>query len=431
MIQYGPKMNNRLLYPSGLRKAPLLTINKRFLVIILAGALFATFSSPQIAFFGRGLRLSLPLFVLLFATTDKTKILTRHLKSQTGPLLCGVAFIGISLLRYFFDPNPDLLHNYVVSGSTCIVLWICILIIKYIFSDTLEHVRWISLIVLGISLGLGIPLLIREPGIAKLTMEADTNIASAAISLVFPQGVANYSWYTAAAFAWPVMASWLYKCRQTRIRKLLGWGALFAVSIAILLSTFTAAILLLLLGIVGWLFFVFINNKNPRLRVVVIIIVVIFGVSFSSLYLFGSKYKPTSSAVEKATQFLSGLWQTHSLLKADPTIRTALFIETMKTFVKNPIFGAWGLSTDNFAGGHSSWADTLALQGLFGILLWFGFLSPSLRRGKHQFSVSEGNAGGTLSWILLLAGGILNPTFFGELGLLLLWLFDLKDIGNS
>ncbi len=147
-----------------------------------------------------------------------------------------------------------------VSASVCVGLWISILIIKNYFPETLEHVRWISLIVFGISLGLGIPLLIREPSVARLTM-GNANESYYA-SVFFPQGVANYSWYTPAAIAWPVIANWLYRSQQSFIRKILGWGALVAVSIAILLSTFTMAIVLLIIGIISWFFLVFIMRNS-------------------------------------------------------------------------------------------------------------------------------------------------------------------------
>jgi hypothetical protein len=95
----------------------------------------------------------------------------------------------------------------------------------------------------------------------------------------------------------------------------------------------------------------------------------------------------------------------------------------MDTFLKHPLFGAWGLEPNFYIGGHSSWADTLGSQGLFGLLLWIAFISPALRRGKKPFSIDEGTAGGTLSWILLAVGGVLNPTFHSSIGLILLWLF--------
>jgi hypothetical protein len=419
-----------MVYPYKLERATGIT-KVQFIVIVFSLILFTSFLSPQIALLGRGLRLSLPVFVLLFiaAIIFKPGTTKRQLRLQIKPLLFGIAFVSTGLLHYLLDPNSTFIQNYLESGMICIGLWISVMIIKNIFHETLESIRWFCLIIFGISLGLGIPLLINMPGVARLTMgnpEASINIA-----LYFPSGVANYGWYTPAAIAWPVIANWLYNSRQRLAKKILGWAALITVSIAVILSTFTMALVLLLAGVLGWFFFVLINSKNLRSRTVAIIILVIFGVSFTSLRLFGSEYGPTSFAVGKATRIFTVFWETNNFVASDPTVRTDLFIETMKTFEENPIFGAWGLSADDFSGGHSSWADTLALFGLFGLFLWFGFLSRSLRRRKHPFSVSEGNAGGTLSWILFLVGGILNPIFYGSLGLLLLWLFDINDLGNS
>ncbi|MEM4360242.1 MAG: glycosyltransferase [Candidatus Bilamarchaeaceae archaeon] len=90
----------------------------------------------------------------------------------------------------------------------------------------------------------------------------------------------------------------------------------------------------------------------------------------------------------------------------------------------NYVFGGWGLDPNFYIGGHSSWANTLGAQGLLGLILWLGFLVPSLRRGNQALSVDQGASGGTLSWVLFALGGILNPTFHSIIGLILIWLFD-------
>jgi hypothetical protein len=335
-------------------------------------------------------------------------------------------FVVTGAIRNFMDPNSSLFVNYVITSLVCICLWVSVMIIKHVFHSILDDIRWLSLIIFGISLGVSIPILIRDPGIARYTMGNENE--SMFISMYFPKGIANYTWYTSVAFAWPVVANWLYKCKQSSFRKVTGWGALFLLSISVILSTFTMALVLLILGIVSWLLLLFFTSKRLRSRLIALLIMLIFLFTASSFYLFGKDFAPTAFAVTKATTIFDNLIKTKSMLDSDPTIRTELFLMTIRTFEKHPIFGAWGIDADKFSGGHSSWADTLALHGLLGIFLWFGFLLPSLRRGKFKLSVYEGNAGGTLSWMLWAFGGILNPVFFLGLGLILLWLFDLKDV---
>lgn len=420
-------MSAKLLYSDRPQKTIQITINQ-VIVFILAEILFASFLSPQIGVFGRGLWLSLPCFGLLciIVFLSRAKLLVWQITRKIVPLLCALGFLGMGLIRYSIDPNSEYLQKYVVGGAICFGLWFSVIMVKNVFAEILDQIRWISLIIFGVSLGLGIPLLLAQPGVARLTMG---NINEAYyINIFFPQGVTNYNWYTPAAFAWPVMANWLYRSRLGWIKKALGWGALLALSIAIILSTFTMAMIILLVGFLAWLFFMALSSKNlVTLSVIMIALVLIF-VGFSSLYIMGRDFAPTAFAVDKATKLFTGLVETSSMIDSDPTIRTVLFVETMQTFVQSPVLGAWAVLPDGFAGGHSSWADTLALQGIVGLLLWLGFLSPAWL-GRGSLLSGRGNLGGTLSWILWAIGGTLNPTFYSGLGLMLLWLFDDQGAG--
>jgi len=392
------------------------------LVALLASALFASFISPQISLFGRGLRLSLPLFALLGSVILVVRPRTiKYLSIYSGSIAAGLLYMATGTLRYLFDPLPTFFQNFVLSAAVCLMLWMAILMIRNGFPEAVETIRWLTLIVLGVSLGMGVPLLLEQPGVARLTM--GNPMADVYAAALYPRGVANYSWYTVVGFAFPAMANWLYKSSRSVFWKLIGWGCLLAAAIATLFSTFTMAATLLIGGELSWLMILAVTSKRKMLRLIGIIIILVFLISFPTLYLWGSEFEATQFVVNKATRLIEGTL-TEGALEADETGRTQMFVDTMATFLKHPLFGAWGLEPNFYIGGHSSWADTLGSQGLFGLLLWIGFISPALRRGKKPFSIDEGTAGGTLSWILLAVGGVLNPTFHSSIGLILLWLFD-------
>jgi hypothetical protein len=400
---------------------------QKWLIIIIASISFAIFISPQLAFLGHGLRTFLPLFFAFMGITFLWKgVSVFHLLGAHAlPIIAGLTFAITSFMRYLLEPNPNVLQSQVINAIVCIALWVMIIILRVNFPEAIEPVRFISLIFLGVSLGMGIPLLIESPGISRLTM--GNPMADVYAAQFFPKGIANYSWYTPVAFAFPVLANWLYKSSLNRLARMLGWVLLLAAAAATLFSTFMMAMVLLIMGVLGWLFIVVLKGKKGSIRVIAMLLLFFILIVFPTIYFYSSTFGPTKYSLQKANNFFSGLFDV-GFVDADETGRTVMFIDTMKTFFNYPLFGAWGLAGKYyFIGWHSSWADMLALQGLFGMILWLVFLSPSWKR-KHPWSVEKGVAGGTLSWLLLSFGGILNPTLNSSLGLLLLWLYDGRDI---
>lgn len=391
-----------------------------FAVVLLAAGLFSTFLSPQMAMAGRGLRTAVPLFLLFFglAVFFRPGIISRPLPHFPA-IASGLAFIGAGVVRQILDPQPDYLHRLVVSPATCVALWLAILLLREEFPGSVEAVRWACLAILGLSLGMGIPLLIREPGIARMTMgNPEAGLFAARL---FPRGVTNYSWYTPAAIAFPVIANWLFARRRGRTGRMIGWGLLLASSAAVLLSTFTMAAILLAVGLLFWLALLLIKERKGRTAAAIVLAAIV--ILLPTLLILGRQVGGTAFIINKATDLAQGILR-EGILAGDSTGRTRMFAETMRTFGRNPVFGSWGLESGAFVGGHSSWADTLALQGLPVMALWLAFLSPSWRRRRPVLSAAQGTAGGTMSWVLLAAGGVLNNTLTSEIGLILIWLFD-------
>ncbi|MEM4360237.1 MAG: hypothetical protein QXT45_06875 [Candidatus Bilamarchaeaceae archaeon] len=393
-----------------------------FFMVILATSLFASFISPQISLFGRGLRLSLPLFMILSVFVYLTRPNAfQVLRNYRTSIALGLIYVITGTMHHIFDPQVNIFHNLVVSAAICIMVWMTVLLVRKGFPEAVEPIRWLVLITLGVSLGMGIPLLLAEPGIARLTMGNPMEDIYAAE--FYPRGVANYSWYTFVAITFPVISNWLYNTSLCLWLKIIGWACLLAASAATVFSTFTMASVLLVFGALGWLGLVAFTTKGSTSRWVASVLFLTALVGLPTLVVIGSEFEATRFAVFKAKRLFEGALAV-GMLEADETGRTQMFVDTIKSFLRNPFFGGWGLDPNFYIGGHSSWADTLGTQGVFGLFLWMGFLFPSLRRGKKPFSVKTGTAGGTLSWILLFAGGVLNPTFSSAIGLGLLWLFD-------
>lgn len=393
------------------------------LIAGLSGILFATFLSPQFGLLGRGLKLSIPLFVLLLgvAVLLNGREVTRQLGRRVKPLLLGTMFAGTGALRFLVAPDPSLLQNQVLAGVVCIIVWLAVVVVRQVFPESCETARWLALVTLGVSLGMGLPLLLREPGIARLTM--GNPMAERYAANLFPRGVANYSWYTPVACAWPVIADWLHNGRQQPLVKVVGWSLLSAASAATLLSTFTMAAVWLTLGTLLWLFLVAMTGSSALWRLIAIGALVFLLVSCGTLRRELSRFSGTALVADKFTRLIERTFAV-GVVEGDETGRARMLVRTIETFLNHPLFGAWGIDSSFYVGGHSSWADTLALHGLFGTSLWLGFLAPSWRRRNAPLSSRRGTAGGTLSWALLAVGGVVNPTLNSPIALLLIWLFD-------
>jgi len=394
------------------------------LLIALVSLLFATFISPQVSLWGHGLRTALPLFILFggLVLLWRGKVVLWQLERHALPIIAGLVFAGTSSVRYLFEPSPTVLQSQGFSAIVCVALWITMIVLRTSFPEALEPIRWLGLLTLGISLGMGIPLLLQQPGIGRLTM--GNPMADVYAAELYPKGVTNYSWYTPLSIAFPALANWLLNNSARPLMKMLGWGLLLAAVLAIILSTFTMAMVLVVAGAAAWLVLAALTARKRAARALAVIVLIVSVLAFPALYLLGSTFEATEFQVQKATRLFTGITEI-GLLDVDETGRTVMFVNTMHTFLKYPLFGAWGLAgKPYYVGGHSSWADMLAWQGLFGMALWLVFLSPSWKRGRHPWSVEEGMAGGTLSWMLLGVGGILNPTLNSSIGLLLIWLYD-------
>lgn len=394
----------------------------RWPIVLLAAGLYSTFLSPQISILGRGLRSTLPLLVIftlgcaILAPAAKPKM-----TSLVGTSLLGAVFVGLGLIRNSIDSDVILLENHVMSPAVCVVLWMTVVVLRRWFPEATGGVRWLALATLGISLGLGIPKLLEEPGIARLTMSEST--AGSVVRSLHLDGVANYSWYTPVACTWPVIANWLINLKRPIWIKVLGWLLLSAAAAAVVLSTFTMAIVWLVAGIAATFLLVALGARNPVFRIVATLVIVAVLVASPQLYDLSLSLESTEFSALKAARLITGSLE-QGFVAGDETGRGQMLVDTLKAFPDNPILGAWGFERYFYIGGHSSWADTLALQGIVGASLWLLFLSYSWKKRRMPFSMQLGVAGGTLSWILLCVGGIFNPTLFSQAALVLIWLFD-------
>jgi hypothetical protein len=394
-------------------------IAAKWIVIFIGGIFFASIISPQLSVLADDLRFRIPTYLILcvFIILIRRDRILFQIRDFILPGIFILIFIATGELRQLFDPNDAFLGNYILSALFILRLWVAVFLIRKVFPESIEGIRWVILIALGISFGAGIPTLFQIPQIARQTM-----IAAQFAPPLFMKGVGSYTFYLPVGFAFPAIATWLYNTKQGWLMKLAGWGALITASVAVLFSTFTMAIVMLLLGALTWLFFVIISAKGKLIRFISAAILIVVAIAFPTIYLIGQNINATSFSTEKVVRIITNSLSS-GFIQGDDTGRVLRIVDTLPTIINHPIFGAWGFGGNYYIGQHSSWVDTYAVFGIF-IFLYLGFLFPYLKRGPKPLSVSRGTAGGTISWILWAAGGVLDPTFFIQNGFVLLWLFD-------
>ena len=350
------------------------TGKRSWVTIILMVLLFASIISPQLSNLGRGLKLSLPLFFILIILmlNKKEKIFLRLLEKEKKYIFVGFIFVTNGLIRYLLDPVDTISQNYVISSSIIVMLWIAIVFLRAQSPKTIETIRWVTLLAISVSVGLGIPLLYNQPGVARLTM--GNPLERTYIAIYYPKGIAEYSLYTAIAIAWPAIANWLLNYKPRLILfKWIGWTSLAALMIAVLFSTFSMALLLLLVGIVMWLLVLIFKGKSKKNALIAFLFLLLLAYLFPRLYSLGE----STAATEYSTNKISKLITTtinEGFLAGDETGRVQMLVDTLPTILDYPLFGAWGFDKNMYFGGtvHGGifWPCLGFLAWLYGFIFY-------------------------------------------------------------
>ena len=178
-------------------------------------------------------------------------------------------------------------------------------------------------------------------------------------------------------------------------------------SIFLVRAQFMTAIILALLGFVFVMFYK--NKRLFRFLIGVGFAFVVFVLVLPSIIDFldnNRKYNDISYRLGEIQSVISGNEQD----AVDIGSRQNLSMLSLETFLRNPIFGVNHRLTDDQhviqqgVGNHASWPDSLALYGLFALLLFY-FLFDSLKRQKNDM-------GSTLTMVLFIVLGFFNPLLF-------------------
>lgn len=269
------------------------------------------------------------------------------------------------------------------------------------------------LVILGIQAYISLPTLFFENGISRDLMDRDT---SAILEKVFyaKRGVGDFHLYTGLAILTPALLG-IVLFESWRYRIILGFF-LIGILGSIILSTFSAAVFLALLGtviLVGGILW------SRGFIGMIMLYAVVMGVLAVSLTLL-SELQQVDRVSSKLERLFEGV-STAGIVDGDETGRGYLASISLDTFLAEPTFGVGSVSMGKNSpllyvkvGGHSSWIDQLAEYGIFGFGPFLVFIFLLIRQAIWGWRRSRKitDAGVCISAFSFAILGFVNPAVF-------------------
>lgn len=364
--------------------------------------------SPQISQLGHGLFTTLPALgfagiSILHSSPYAFRIAIRRFK--TTYFFGGLYLLQAGMRFALLDGSITFWQNYFVGPLLTLVILLLVAAFSEFGSKALEQLRRWIFFGWCFSLALGLPALVNNAGVSRLTMGSENASANALIWA--PQGVGQFTVYTSFSIcAGPLLLVVL------RLRGIMSWLAFILLvlgSMSVIYSTFTMAVVILLISLIcGFIFWIINSRGANRLQPIIIT-----GCLFLFVTVIGSQIF-TTPQINFVTTKLQNLYEgvtSEGLSKGDETGRGEWFTEELNTFNQEPFLGFIPGVTGISGHGHSSLSDSLVLFGLFGASFWLITVWSLLRKSLKEMANKLDKGIIIVAWITLCLSGILNPTW--------------------
>lgn len=381
-----------------------------FVAIVALILAVLSFVSPQIGVLGRGLRTTLPALAISFIAISimYPSAFFSSISRYKLVLLFSFLFLVQAAFRFMHEDRVAEVswHTFFKGPALALIILVWIGAFSELGERAVRRFRSWFLFCWCTSLALGVPVLIKHLGVARLTMgniKANQNAAIWA-----PYGVGEYSVYSSMA----ICLAPLYTLAVMQRNIIVRWVSLILICLAgmsVIISTFAMASILITLSFAGVLLIGIKASRGfSRLLRIVVIGFIIFMAPL--LYFQAKQFPQTEFLVSKLERIHKGVTK-KGLEKGDSTSRGRLFLADMEGFMESPIVGYIPGIMGNRDHGHSSLANSLTLFGLFGTALW-GFVMYWLYQDGKRHAGSQMEVYGVrIAWIVLILGGIPNPTW--------------------
>lgn len=281
-------------------------------------------------------------------------------------------------------------------------------------------------LVLGLQALVSIPTLFSEGGIARDLMEVNTdNVIGGGLGMTMVdlggyalRGVGDFNLYSSLGVLFPLMLGQVWG-RSSGARWLI-LGALVCILVSVALSTFTASVGVLILGVIALLLLMQVDGKVSGVITAgggMLVFLVVWIAVADSLH----DIAQLQFVTDKIFRLLEGVSQA-GLVEGDETMRGYLATLSLDTFAQFPLFGVGpvtmaltgGLYRD--VGGHCSWLDQLAEYGVvgFGPLVLFFFISSVGMLKRYLRTRKPEDAASVCMMFSAIIFGFGNPFVFIE-----------------
>lgn len=384
---------------------------------ILAICFVASLVSPFLSYIGRGLTVTWSIFLiwLLLFTIENRISLSLYLSVFKKRRYALTMFL-LWLFVVFF--NASLERGYTGWNHFLLTITLGMIIFMQVVYSSLKPeafksiIFW-TIILLGIEALRSLPMLFNNPGIARILMEIPDDIF---LYDAYIAGTGDYNLYTANAIVLPCLIA--IALDFNGIKRIILFTSCVFIGLAIFLSTFTAAVSMMVFGIFTLAVLSYGMSLKKFLKGLISVVLVIL--MFAMLYSFLGDTEQVNKVIEKNIRLYEGI-STYGLLWGDETTRSQLFVISLDTFLANPLWGIGPCTTANnpdlytYVGGHSSWIDQLAEYGILGFGTFIAFaMAVTMRVTRHLFQYRNSLVikGAIISGSLYFIGGIVNPVIF-------------------
>ena len=384
---------------------------------VLAICFMATLVSPLIGMKLRGLRGTWIFFLLwIFLFTIENRVsLSLYLstfRKRNFVILMFVLWFLVVLL------NAVLERGYTGWTHVMHTMTLGMIIFMQITYAALKQkafrtiVFW-TIILIGLEAARSLPTLFYNPGIARYLMDdPDPNQLYMAILA----GVGTYNLYTSNAIIMPFFIAAVLNFRG--IKRIILFLSILFIGLAVLLSTFTGAVSIMVLGILSLVLLTHMKSLKKILIGIASIILIIC--VFIYLFPLLNDIPQVNRVVSKVFRLYEGVSES-GLLRGDETTRAYLFTISLDTFLNNLLLGIGPCTTVpnpglyTYVGGHSSWMDQLAEYGILGFGFFIAFAAAVTRRVTRYMFHHKHNLifiAAFITIILYFIGGLVNPVLF-------------------
>lgn len=385
--------------------------------IVLAVLFFVSILSPQINYFGRGARTSVVLFGLWCVATGGLSVLFRRCCSE---LTLMVIFLVVLTLNWRLRPGQVGAGSMSFFGSLYVMMIFTIIAFYAVRQrDRLPQIRWWTFILCAAAVLPSIPRLFQEPGLPRQLQLLRTSLLLQNSNVAMGQslyallGVGTYELYSSLGIVVPCAMALLNWGRLWQ-RLVLG-GSVAVVALTVMLSSFTMATVVLLVGMMAMFIGIPFLMRRWYRWLAVLGSVVFVGAFVMVAGQLAEHSESFQFVVAKTGRLLGGFAQS-GFVEGDETGRGVLFMQSLQTFLRYPLLGSgFDATSENSFGGHSSLIDPWAQFGLLGygpfcllqVMLTWRVVVKWLA-SPHD-TVAFGSA---IAWMLFWASGVLNPTIF-------------------